>query len=154
MLMSDWSPDVFSSILLSALLLRQNYRLAHWRTADEELDYRRFFSITTLVGVRVEDEAVFRESHRLLAELVEAGRITGLRIDHIDGLRDPLGYLQRLREIAPQAYIVVEKILQHGESPPDTWPRSEERRVGTECVRTCRSRWSPSHSKKKNTKKT
>src|SRR5690606_38097221 len=74
---------------LEALLARQSYRLAHWRVADDELDYRRFFSITTLVGVRVEDEAVFEESHRLLAELVRTGQIAGLRVDHVDGLRDP-----------------------------------------------------------------
>jgi len=110
-------PDAFD-----ALLARQNYRLAHWRTADEELDYRRFFSITTLVGVRVEDQQVFDESHRLLAELVHSGRVAGLRIDHVDGLRDPAGYLQRLRDLAPEAYIVVEKILQSGESLPGSWP--------------------------------
>lgn len=107
---------------LEALLARQSYRLAHWRVADDELDYRRFFSITTLVGVRVEDEAVFEESHRLLAELVRTGQIAGLRVDHVDGLRDPAGYLRRLRELAPDAYLVVEKILQHGEHLPDTWP--------------------------------
>lgn len=107
---------------MEALLGRQNYRLASWRTADEELDYRRFFSITTLVGVRVEDEQVFEESHRLLADLVASGRVTGLRIDHIDGLRDPATYLDRLRAMAPDAYLVVEKILQQGEALPDSWP--------------------------------
>lgn len=107
---------------LEALLGRQNYRLASWRTADEELDYRRFFSITTLVGVRVEDEQVFEESHRLLADLVASGRVTGLRIDHIDGLRDPATYLERLRSIVPDAYLVVEKILQQAEALPDHWP--------------------------------
>jgi (1->4)-alpha-D-glucan 1-alpha-D-glucosylmutase len=105
-----------------ALLARQNYRLAHWRVADDELDYRRFFSITTLVGVRVEDEEVFEESHRLVGELVRAGQVTGLRVDHVDGLRDPEGYLQRLRALAPDAYLVVEKILQEGEQLPDAWP--------------------------------
>lgn len=109
---------------LEVLLARQNYRLASWRTADEELDYRRFFSITTLAGVRVEDEGVFEESHRLLLDLLARGRVTGLRIDHVDGLRDPAGYLARLRAAAPDAYLVVEKILQQGETLPPSWPVS------------------------------
>ena len=107
---------------LEDLLGRQNYRLAHWRVADDELDYRRFFSITTLVGVRVEDEEVFEEGHRLIGELVRGGQVTGLRVDHVDGLRDPAGYLRRLRALAPDAYLVVEKILQEGEPLPETWP--------------------------------
>jgi (1->4)-alpha-D-glucan 1-alpha-D-glucosylmutase len=107
---------------LDALLARQNYRLASWRTADEALDYRRFFSIPTLAGIRVEDDAVFDESHRLLVGLLASGRVSGLRIDHIDGLRDPAGYLDRLAAAAPDAYLVVEKILQHGERLPDGWP--------------------------------
>ena len=107
---------------LEALLARQSYRLAHWRVADDELDYRRFFSITTLVGVRVEDEDVFEDGHRLLAELVRTGAVSGLRVDHVDGLRDPAGYLRRLRALAPDAYLVVEKILQDGEHLPETWP--------------------------------
>jgi len=110
-------PDAFDH-----LLQRQNYRLAHWRTADEELDYRRFFSITSLVGLRVEDEEVLRESHRLLIDLLAQGRVSGLRIDHVDGLRDPTGYLRRLRALAPDAYLVVEKILQPGEQLPERWP--------------------------------
>lgn len=103
------------------LLARQNYRLAHWRTADEELDYRRFFSIATLAGLRVEDEDVFADSHRLIGELVTSGRVTGLRIDHIDGLRDPSAYLRRLRALVPDAYVVVEKILARGERLPSVW---------------------------------
>jgi (1->4)-alpha-D-glucan 1-alpha-D-glucosylmutase len=115
--------DVVNDVdAFDALLARQNYRLAHWRTADEELDYRRFFSITTLVGVRVEDEPVFDESHRLLGELIASGQVAGLRVDHIDGLRDPAGYLERLRALAPEAYLVVEKILQPGEALPTSWP--------------------------------
>jgi (1->4)-alpha-D-glucan 1-alpha-D-glucosylmutase len=107
---------------LEDLLGRQNYRLAHWRVADDELDYRRFFSITTLVGVRVEDPEVFEEAHRLIGELVRTGQVTGLRVDHVDGLRDPEGYLHRLRALAPDAYLVVEKILQEGEPLPASWP--------------------------------
>jgi len=107
---------------LAELLARQNYRLAHWRTASEELDYRRFFDITNLVGLRAEDPVVFDDTHRLLVELVEAGDVTGLRVDHVDGLRDPEGYLTRLRDAAPGAFVVVEKILAAGEELPSSWP--------------------------------
>jgi (1->4)-alpha-D-glucan 1-alpha-D-glucosylmutase len=107
---------------LDALLARQSYRLAWWRTADEELNYRRFFSITTLAGLRAEDEHVFAASHELLGELGATGRVTGLRVDHVDGLRNPAAYLHRLRALAPDAYVVVEKILQPGEELPESWP--------------------------------
>ena len=107
---------------LDALLERQNYRLAYWRTAGRELDYRRFFDITTLVGLRVEDEQVFAETHDLVLQWVTEGAVDGLRIDHPDGLRDPEGYLRRLRSRAPDAWIVVEKILEPGERLPRTWP--------------------------------
>lgn len=106
---------------LDALLGRQNYRLAHWRTASEELDYRRFFDITSLVGLRVEDPQVFHDTHHLLLDRLADGTAAGLRIDHIDGLRDPAGYLDRLRAAAPDAYVVVEKILDVGEELPP-WP--------------------------------
>src|SRR5690606_17766723 len=75
-----------------------------------------------LAGVRVEDERVFEETHRLLGELVRSGQVTGLRVDHVDGLRDPAGYLERLRALAPHAYLVVEKILEPGEPLPAAWP--------------------------------
>ncbi|HEX2179948.1 MAG TPA: malto-oligosyltrehalose synthase, partial [Actinomycetota bacterium] len=107
---------------LDELLQRQNYRLAYWRTAVQDLDYRRFFDVDTLVGVRNEDPEVFADSHRLILSWVEAGEVNGLRIDHPDGLRDPEGYLQRLSENAPAAWIVVEKILEPGERLPETWP--------------------------------
>ena len=74
---------------LDALLQRQNYRLAFWRTASEEGQYRRFFDINELVGIRVEDDAVFADSHRLVLRWLREGVIDGLRVDHIDGLRDP-----------------------------------------------------------------
>jgi (1->4)-alpha-D-glucan 1-alpha-D-glucosylmutase len=106
---------------LDALLSRQSYRLAHWRTASEELDYRRFFDVSSLVGLRVEDEDVFLATHGLLLDLLQEGTATGLRIDHLDGLRDPAGYLDRLRRAAPRAYLVVEKILATGEELP-AWP--------------------------------
>jgi len=107
---------------LDALLERQNYRLAYWRTAGQELDYRRFFDITTLAGLRVEDPQVFEDTHRLVLDWVAAGAVDGLRVDHPDGLRDPEGYLARLAEAAPDAWLVVEKILEPGEELPPTWP--------------------------------
>ncbi len=109
---------------LDNLLDRQNYRLARWRTASEELDYRRFFSITTLVGLREEDPEVFDESHKLIFELVEDGTLSGLRVDHIDGLRDPDQYLGRLAERTAGTYTVVEKILEPGERLRSSWATS------------------------------
>ncbi|MFC7622773.1 malto-oligosyltrehalose synthase [Microlunatus sp. GCM10028923] len=100
---------------------RQHYRLVHWSRGDHELNYRRFFSITTLAGVRVEDEQVFAATHAKIADLVADG-IDGLRIDHPDGLADPTGYLDRLRRLAPEAWIVAEKILEAGEELPAEWP--------------------------------
>lgn len=110
-------PDV-----LDALLERQNYRLAFWRTAGRELDYRRFFDINTLAALRVEDEAVFADTHELVAGWLRDGVLNGLRIDHPDGLRDPEGYLRRLAGLGPEAWVVVEKILEPGERLPTTWP--------------------------------
>ena len=107
---------------LDALLQRQNYRVAHWRTASEELDYRRFFNIDTLIGVRVEDPEVFAATHELILELVRDGTVDGLRIDHVDGLRDPAGYLRRLAEASGGCWTVVEKILEPSESLPSGWP--------------------------------
>ncbi|HEY2576614.1 MAG TPA: malto-oligosyltrehalose synthase, partial [Streptosporangiaceae bacterium] len=107
---------------LDALLRRQNYRLAHWRTAAAELNYRRFFDITTLAGVRAEDPQVFADTHRVILRLVRDGAVDGLRIDHVDGLADPAGYLRRLREATGGCYLVVEKILEPGEELPASWP--------------------------------
>jgi (1->4)-alpha-D-glucan 1-alpha-D-glucosylmutase len=107
---------------LDALLDHQHYRLAFWRTAGEEVDYRRFFDITTLVGLRVEDEQVFTETHELVLRWLADGVLDGVRIDHPDGMRDPERYVQRLREAAPDAWIVVEKILEPGEALRATWP--------------------------------
>jgi (1->4)-alpha-D-glucan 1-alpha-D-glucosylmutase len=104
---------------LDALLVRQNYRLAFWRTAGQETDYRRFFDVQELIALRMEDPAVFAESHELLLGLVEAGKVDGLRIDHPDGLRDPAGYLERL---PADGYVVVEKILEGSEPLPSGWP--------------------------------
>jgi (1->4)-alpha-D-glucan 1-alpha-D-glucosylmutase len=128
------SPDVAEAIdvelaateadldALDALLSEQAYRLAHWRTASEELDYRRFFDVTTLVALRAEDPAVFEQTHRLVLELVADGGVTGLRVDHVDGLRDPAGYLDRLVAAAPGATVHVEKILGADEVLPEAWP--------------------------------
>lgn len=108
---------------LDALLERQNYRLAFWRTAGRELDYRRFFDIHTLAALRMEDEAVFVDTHELLITWLERGVVDGLRIDHPDGLRDPEGYLRRLERAAgSDTYVVVEKILEPGERLPQSWP--------------------------------
>lgn len=107
---------------LDELMSRQNFRPAFWRTAGRELDYRRFFDVHTLVGLRIEDERVFADTHSLVLAWVRRGVLDGLRIDHPDGLRDPLQYFQRLRAAAPGAWIVVEKILEPGEALPSDWP--------------------------------
>lgn len=107
---------------LDALLSDQNYRLAHWRIADEELDYRRFFNIETLIGLRVESERVFEETHSLIGSLAEDGIVDGIRVDHVDGLRDPGEYLTRLASIGEGLYVVVEKILEQDEMLPGDWP--------------------------------
>ncbi|MCU1400464.1 MAG: 1,4-alpha-D-glucan 1-alpha-D-glucosylmutase [Acidimicrobiales bacterium] len=107
---------------LSALHDRQHYRLACWRVASRQLNYRRFFDVTTLVGVRVEDPRVFAAAHDRTLDWVAKGDVQGLRIDHPDGLRDPGGYLADLRKAAPDAWIVVEKILEPGEELPSAWP--------------------------------
>ncbi len=110
------------SLPLTELVDRQWYRLAHWRVADEELNYRRFFDIDTLAGLRVEDEAVFAETHAMLLALLREGGIDGLRIDHPDGLADPRGYLRRLHTASGGAWVVVEKILEGTEALPADWP--------------------------------
>jgi (1->4)-alpha-D-glucan 1-alpha-D-glucosylmutase len=107
---------------LRTLLDAQHYRLADRRTAGGRLPYRRFFDVDSLIGLRVERDDVFAATHGLILERVGAGEITGLRIDHPDGLRDPQAYLQRLRAAAPDAWIVVEKISQLREPLPDGWP--------------------------------
>jgi (1->4)-alpha-D-glucan 1-alpha-D-glucosylmutase len=107
---------------LDRLLSEQLFRLSFWKVAAEELDYRRFFNINELISVRVEDDKAFRHTHDLIFKLAREGKITGLRIDHIDGLYDPLKYLQRLREEVGELYIVVEKILDLSENLPADWP--------------------------------
>ena len=107
---------------LDAILDQQNYRLAYWRTADQELGYRRFFDINTLVGLRVERHQVFDATHRRILGWMEQGVLDGLRVDHPDGLRDPRQYFQRLRARAPKAWIIGEKILADGEYLRQSWP--------------------------------
>ena len=106
---------------LADLVDQQHYRLAYWRVANEELNYRRFFDVGSLVAVRVEDEDVFEATHRVVVDLVRDGTLEGLRIDHPDGLADPAGYLQRLSEATDGAWVVVEKILEGDEQLPRSW---------------------------------
>lgn len=100
---------------LDALLGAQHHRLSRWQAGIDDLGYRRFFDITTLVGARVEDHEVFEATHRLVLELVRTGAVDGLRVDHPDGLRDPAGYFEHLRSRVGDRWIVVEKILEPGE---------------------------------------
>lgn len=107
---------------LDELLSQQNYRLSYWKTADQQLGYRRFFDVNTLIGVRMEREYVFEETHELILKWVKDGTLDGLRVDHPDGLRDPLQYFERLRKAAPEAWIIGEKILEPGEWLRPDWP--------------------------------
>ena len=126
-------PDTFDR--LHDLLDRQPYRVAHWKTAFDEINYRRFFDINDLGAIRMEDCRVFDAAHRKILQLIAEGKITGLRIDHPDGLLDPASYFHRLERATAEAlargghapwsggfYIVVEKILGHGEFLPNNWP--------------------------------
>lgn len=124
---------------LNRLLEKQNYRLANWRVASDEINYRRFFDINDLVAVRVEDERVFRDTHAWLMNLIEQGQIQGVRIDHPDGLYDPSHYFKRLQTEAARHlglpengkwylgsselpfYILIEKILAPFERLPEDW---------------------------------
>lgn len=109
--------------LLISLHDRQCWQLIPWQNAASQLSYRRFFEITGLAGLRVEDPDVFDDTHRLIVDLVKAGRVDGLRIDHIDGLSDPLAYLQRLRHAVGDKFpLLVEKILEGDEDLPPEWP--------------------------------
>lgn len=108
---------------LPELLAAQWYRPACWREARTGLNYRRFFTISDLIGVRVEDPAVFAATHAKVLELVRDGVLEGLRIDHVDGLADPEGYLRRLRTaVGGGCWVVVEKILARQERLPPAWP--------------------------------
>ncbi len=118
---------------LHALIEHQNYRLAWWRTASDEINWRRFFDITELGGLRVELPEVFEATHTLILQLVEAGWVDGLRVDHVDGLADPRGYCLRLRErldalqdrrppdVPGRVALYIEKILAEGERLHTDW---------------------------------
>ena len=118
--------DLDSWMKLHELLEAQSYRAAYWRVAADEINYRRFFNINDLAGVRVELRELFEESHRLIFRMVEDGQVNGLRIDHIDGLFNPKEYCERVQARAGRpgepAYVVVEKILAPHERLPEDWP--------------------------------
>jgi (1->4)-alpha-D-glucan 1-alpha-D-glucosylmutase len=119
-----------SFLLMERLLADQHYLLAYWQNVNEQINYRRFFTINDLVGMRIQDPLVFEATHALIRRLVEQGVATGLRIDHIDGLRDPWFYLSRLNESVAQRKgagsggvpVFVEKILAPSENLPKDWP--------------------------------
>ncbi|HZY65097.1 MAG TPA: malto-oligosyltrehalose synthase [Rubrobacteraceae bacterium] len=122
------NPESFET--LHRVLEEQAYRLVYWRVASDEINYRRFFSVNDLAGIRVEDEQVFEETHRYVLDLVRQGKVDGLRLDHPDGLYDPAGYFRRLQERAGEAlessgaeplYVLVEKILAAHEGLPEDW---------------------------------
>jgi (1->4)-alpha-D-glucan 1-alpha-D-glucosylmutase len=124
--------DASSFIQLDSLISLQTYRPAFWRTSTEEVNYRRFFGLNDLIALRAEDPKVFESVHALIFQLIAENKISGLRIDHIDGLRDPLEYLQRLQAVCKPSdgedsdelniYTVVEKITSGGETLPVEWP--------------------------------
>ena len=114
------------TLALHHLLERQHYKLGHWRLASSDINYRRFFDVNTLAGLRVEDAGTFEVSHRLVRRLIAEGRLQGLRLDHIDGLSDPAQYFVRLRRLIREAqgdevrpfYVLIEKILGEEEKLP------------------------------------
>ncbi|MGV3504905.1 MAG: malto-oligosyltrehalose synthase [Adhaeribacter sp.] len=102
---------------------KQNYRLCHWQETDRQINFRRFFTVNGLICLNIQDPGVFQTYHHYIKTLLDEGLFQGLRIDHIDGLHDPSGYLDQLRDLCGQeTYIVVEKILEPGEQLPTSWP--------------------------------
>ena len=126
--LDDWAKGPDGRERLRALLRRQHYRLAFWRRAAEEIDYRRFFDINELIALRQEDAEVFTETHALVLGWIADGTLDGLRVDHVDGILDPLAYLERLRaEVTrrrpgAEVPVFVEKILSPGEHLRLEWP--------------------------------
>ncbi len=112
----------FPAAALKELMRRQAYMLEFWRTGAVRINYRRFFDITDLAGVRVEDSDVFAVMHSLILELVRTDQIDGVRVDHIDGLRDPYAYMHDLRKALGDTYVLVEKILAPKEELRENWP--------------------------------
>jgi (1->4)-alpha-D-glucan 1-alpha-D-glucosylmutase len=107
---------------LDRFLQQQHYRLAYWKTSNQDLGYRRFFDVNSLIGLRVDRQKVFADMHELIFDWLQNGVIEGVRVDHADGLRDPQQYFDRLREKAPDAWIVAEKILARNETLRESWP--------------------------------
>ncbi len=107
---------------LNSLLSDQNFRLCFWKEANEELNYRRFFNVNELICLNTEKPRVFRETHDLVFRLLSEGQISGLRVDHIDGLFDPASYLDSIRWESGDIYVVVEKVLDLAERMPGNWP--------------------------------
>jgi (1->4)-alpha-D-glucan 1-alpha-D-glucosylmutase len=123
---ADKDAKDISNLPLATLLARQSYRLAWWRVANDEINWRRFFDINELAGLRMEHPPAFEDVHALVFRLYAEGLIDGVRIDHVDGLADPAGYCRTLRQRLDalgnrRAYIVVEKILLHDEVLPMAW---------------------------------
>ncbi len=114
------NPESFD--LLDKLLSEQYFRLAYWKVANEEINYRRFFNVSSLISLKVENEEVFNRTHSLIFKLIKEDKIDGLRIDHIDGLYDPEEYLQKVRDRIDGKYLIVEKILEQDEHLPENWP--------------------------------
>lgn len=106
---------------LDKLIGRQNYKLACWKLSKYQVGYRRFFDINSMVGLRMEDEQAFDDSHSLVINLENTGKIDGFRVDHPDGLNDPTAYFARLRKACPEAMILAEKILEPGEILNPDW---------------------------------
>lgn len=113
-------PDSYN--LLDSLLAEQHFRFAFWKVATQEINYRRFFTVNELISLKMEKEETFNRTHSLLFKLYKERIINGFRIDHIDGLYNPQMYLNRLRDRAKNAYIIVEKILELSEELPEEWP--------------------------------
>ncbi|MFH0813631.1 MAG: malto-oligosyltrehalose synthase [Pseudomonadota bacterium] len=107
---------------LDKLISEQLFRLSFWKVANEEINYRRFFIVNDLISLKVEEEPVLQHTHNLIFRLIREGKFNGLRVDHIDGLYDPLTYLKKLREEVGDIYLVVEKILEVREELPSLWP--------------------------------
>lgn len=110
-------PESFN--LLDELLSRQVFRLSYWKIATKEINYRRFFNINSLISLRLENREVFDQTHSMIFDLVKSRKITGLRIDHLDGLYDPRTYLDWIHECVPDCYVIVEKILGPDEELPE-----------------------------------
>src|SRR5690554_3322589 len=108
---------------MQQLLGRQHYKLVYWKESEKKINFRRFFTINDLICLRMEDEKVFRDYHTFIQQLCREGLVSGLRIDHIDGLSDPEGYLENLSQmLGHDFYTIIEKILEWDEELPKGWP--------------------------------